>query len=886
MKNFRIFLLLSFALLLSGCFDRGSRNADGECGMKANSQQVAGYNGQICKENSEYQAFYMLMPDTVVSMLNDTDEAKTGIPNLMKENKTLSYFSERFAGMTKILQEHISDVGIWLIVIYLIYSMFQSIFEAMKIRNPIKDEALQQRFTYRLLGWNYLKFALVLVLIAPIGFDGNPFYSRYATGTPFKIGQENLAFTVSTYTSAHQQGKVESSPLSLQARAYSSVNWLSWSLNNMLLKGKLRDNKTAKVEYSSPIMIGGKYTLPVEHDSSEPYIFRTNGKIELKRYTIVSEAYNQIKARSQLSFSGKVTFNNANITSRAATNLIASSPDTYLSSQPSEIPAKAQAMIAGMVSVYGEDIKKKPDELNRAIIYGVIASMPNLIEAYMIKEQPTVAEATRLVEELLCTQTPINPEIKYNNERFIRNVTAGKLFESDMINKCVGQNGSKYISYGQRNYNVVEAELDKKYAALVSRGYEYLVSIVAASKDITINDETAEYCKKARVGGLRGAILYTDKCLYDNKLQADLTDYITNSFIAESVGYDHYIDSEFRVNDSGFMHNPSFNDDYDQIMEKLFRTIPVKVTQGQVSQEAYLRGMADSYDEKESGTDSLFNMFHSPIETLKASIDLDKEKPDPIKVKQGIQKMLVKGVSLGTTMFLGGMAASGIDNALEMNKDKSRKTDVGYSGKGTSKMGFLASKFVKMMSALQTPGLIIGVGSVMGLLFFALPKIIFIFLAFHYVAHVLMMMINGVLTVVKFARLDDKDNFIFHGNKLFNNIMYIILTPVILLSMFLMVTIFEGEAMVYSGMQLMKIQTHTLMDSIAFVCLFVVTIGVMTQAVLATAITCMETMNKEMFGESQTPSSARFALQTAMFIVKWSLPIVGLVLHLFSKRQR
>lgn len=41
------------------------------------------------------------------------------------------------------------------------------------------------------------------------------------------------------------------------------------------------------------------------------------------------------------------------------------------------------------------------------------------------------------------------------------------------------------------------------------------------------------------------------------------------------------------------------NDDFDPYIERLFKTVSVKVTQGQVSQEAYLRAMADSYDEKQ-----------------------------------------------------------------------------------------------------------------------------------------------------------------------------------------------------------------------------------------------------------------------------------------------
>lgn len=884
MKKFRLFILLAFALLVSGC-DRGSRNPDSECGMKANGQQVVGYNGQICSDNSEYQALYMVMPQTAIDMLNATDEAKEGIQKLYKENKALSYFGERFSGMVKILQTHVSDLAIWMIVIYLCYSVMQTLFELSRMTIQHLDKS-QERFSLAILGWNYVKFAFVLFFIIPIGYDGNNMYGRYATGSPFKIGQENLAFTQSVAISDIQQGRVESNPLSESARVYSSVNWVSWSLNNMMIKGSLRDSRTAKIEYHEPIMVNGKYKLPVEHDASMEYIFRSKDKIELKRYTVVNEAKQSSNVRNQLSYSGKVTFNNANLSSRDADSLIASSPDTYLSSQPSDIPAKAKAMIAGMVSVHGDDIMKNPDAVNRAVIAAVVASMPPLVETYMRREQPAVAEIRRLIEELFCTQTPINPDTKFNNARFINSVMAGKLFEKDLINRCVGQIGDKYISYGQRDYAVVEAELNKKYAAIVSKGYEYLVSIVSATKNITINADTAEYCKKARTGGLRGAILYTDKCIYENTLQADYTDYITNSFIAESVGYDHYVDTESRSNIDWFRSSPEFNNDFDPIVEKLFRTVPVKVSQGQVSQEAYLRGMADSYDETASGMDSIVNMFTSPVEAFKGFLGIDKAKPDPMKVKQGIQKMFVKGVSLGTTMFMGGTIATGVDNVMEMNKDKSKKNEVGYSGKGTGKMGMLAKGFVKLVSAMQTPGVIIGLASVVGLLFFALPKIVFIFIAFSYTVHAIYLFINSALIIVKLARLDDKGNFAHHFNKLYNNVMYLMLTPVIIISLYYMVMVFEGEVIAYTAMQLMKIQTHNLMESIAFVCTFVVTIGVMTQAVLATALISYSTLLKEMFGEDQNPSPAQHALTTAMFIVKWSLPFVGLLVNLFTQRKR
>jgi hypothetical protein len=853
--------------------------------MKANGQQVVGYNGQICPENSEYQSLYLVMPDFALDLLNVTDAAKTGIVKKFEENKALAYYVERFSGMVKILQTHVTDLAIWMIVIYLCYSVMQTLFELSRMTIQHLDKS-GERFSLEILGWNYFKFALVLVFIIPIGLDANSSYGRIAIGTPFKVGQENLAFTASVVYSELQQGKVESSPLSESARAYSSVNWVSKSLNNMLIKGKLRDNRTAKLEYHDAIMINGQYTLPVEHSDSQEYIFRSNNKIELKRYSVKDEAQKQVKVRNLLSYSGKITFNEANINSRDAASLIASSPDNYISSQPSEITGKAKAMIAGMVSVHGDEIMKNPEAVNRAVIFAVVASMPPLVETYIRREQPAVAEITRLVEELLCTQSPINPDTKFNNEQFLKNIAARKFFEPDMKNRCIGQNGDKYISYGQRSFKAVEAELDQKYAALVGRGYEYLVSIVGATKDITISDDTAEYCKKARQGGLRGVILYTDKCVYANTLQAEYSDYITNSFIAESVGYDHYIDTESRVNDDWYKYDPALNDDFDPIVERLFRTVPVKVSQGQVSQEAYLRGMADSYDEKAAGMDSIVNMFFSPVEAFKSYIGVDKEKPDPMKVKQGIQKMFVKGVSLGTTMFMGGTIATGVDNALEMNKDKSKKTDVGYSGKGTSKVGFLAKSFVKLMSAMTVPGLIIGLASVAGLIFFALPKIVFIFIAFSYTTHAIYLLINSVLTVVKLARLDDKGNFNHHINKLYNNVLYIMLTPVIIFSLYSVVMVFEGEVIAYTAMQLMKIQTHTLMESIAFVCTFVVTIGVMTQAVLATAIISYASLLKEMFGEEQNPSPAQHALTVVMFIVKWSLPFVGLLVHLFTQRKR
>lgn len=884
MKIFRILIATSFLLLLSGC-DRGTMNPNYQCGMKADGQKVMGYNSQICSENSEYQSLYMTNPDFTVDLINDTNEAKTGIPALYKKDEALSIYNQYLSFIFKKLQTTITDVALWMIALYLIYSVFQTLFELSRMSLQHLEQT-EERYSFKILGWNYCKFALLFVFIMPIGMDGNSFFNRYFYGTSYKIGQENFAFTISTISAGEQQGETESTPLSQDTRQYSSVYWSSWALNNMTIKGKLRDNRTAKLEYHEAIMQGGQYVLPVEHSDSEPYIFRTGDKIELKRYTVKDEAQKQVKARSLLSYSGKVTFNRAGITSRDADSLIAGSPTTYISTQPSEIPAKAKAMIDGMVSIHGEEIRKNPEAINRAIISGVLSSMPYLVETYMKKEQPAVNEITRLVEELFCTQTPLNTETKFLNETFIKNIAAKKFFEPNMINRCIGQNGSKYISYGIRPYSTVETEVDKKYKDLIDRGYEYLVSIVGATKDITVNEDTAEYCKKARVGGLRGAILYTDKCVYANTLQAEYSDYITNSFIAESVGFDHYIDTESRKGDDWYKYSPAMNDDFDPYIERLFKTVSVKVTQGQVSQEAYLRAMADSYDEKATGIESIVNMFTSPIETLKAYVGMDTDKPDPMKVKAGVQKMFVKGVSIGTTMFMSGTVATGIDNVMEMNKDQSKKTDIGYSGKGTGKVNWLTSKFVKLMKSMTMPGLIVGLTSVMGLIYFALPKLIFIFLAFNYAAQFQVHLMNGALTLVKMARLDDRDNFAHHLNKLFNSFGYIVFTPVILYGLYCMVMVFEGEGLAYTSTQLMKTQTHTLMDSIAFIFNFVATIGVVTQAILATSIICYQTIMKEMFGLDETPSIAEHALNISMFVVKWSVPFVGLLLHLFTMRKK
>lgn len=105
MKIFRILIATSFLLLLSGC-DRGTMNPNYQCGMKADGQKVMGYNSQICSENSEYQSLYMTNPDFTVDLINDTNEAKTGIPALYKKMKHYQYTTSICLSSSKITNHH------------------------------------------------------------------------------------------------------------------------------------------------------------------------------------------------------------------------------------------------------------------------------------------------------------------------------------------------------------------------------------------------------------------------------------------------------------------------------------------------------------------------------------------------------------------------------------------------------------------------------------------------------------------------------------------------------------------------------------------------------------------------------------------------------------
>ncbi|HCL3396782.1 TPA: hypothetical protein N2A67_006695, partial [Pseudomonas aeruginosa] len=170
-------------------------------------------------------------------------------------------------------------------------------------------------------------------------------------------------------------------------------------MTDMMVKGKLRDNRTAKAEYYEAFPINGKYTLPVEHPSSMQYIFPSKDKIELKRYTIQQDDKNKQKVRSQLSYNGRVTFSSTT-TSNEALTIIATNPSQYLITDASQTESKAEALKNAMITKYGQEILQKPEVINKAVVELVKQSRPALIEKQLIAEDESSTQVARGWEEM------------------------------------------------------------------------------------------------------------------------------------------------------------------------------------------------------------------------------------------------------------------------------------------------------------------------------------------------------------------------------------------------------------------------------------------------------------------------------------------------------
>lgn len=893
LKTLPILLLI----LLTAC-DRGSRNPTASCeNLDSSTLGVEGFNDDLKSTNRELQALYSLFPETTSSAIGKNDQAKKCIKEEIEKDETKSEFMKIAEPFIRVIMVWVFEVPFWLIVGYLIFNIPRLLHIWMakpKLEIPSMGETEELRYPAKILRLNAIKIALCFILLIPAGYfklggDNVNLYVRLFTFTPVFFGYEQFTYGISNTIAAIQKGNLESSVLSEEVRNDSQIAFYAKMMTDMMVKGKLRDNRTAKAEYYEAFPINGKYTLPVEHPSSMQYIFPSKDKIELKRYTIQQDDKNKQKVRSQLSYNGRVTFSSTT-TSNEALTIIATNPSQYLITDASQTESKAEALKNAMITKYGQEILQKPEVINKAVVELVKQSRPALIEKQLIAEDESSTQVARGWEEMSCifpSSEIAREEIKKNNSQFIKRVAAGDYWGGQpLINRCVGQKGNSYVSYGERPLNVVSAETDSNYKALFDRNYAYLVSIVASTKGITIDNKSEQYCQKARNGGLFASILYFNKCHNTNIVQRELTDSIFDGMAFEAVGFDHYIDTEFRKNDNYYMGTANFKDDFDPLIESTLKTVPIKVTFGDVSQENYMRAIANTYSVEEASEDSIFDMFLSPIQTLKNKLS-EKTKEDPLTVKEAFTSSFVKGIKVGTYLLGAGLGASAVDNALEINKNKTSKTDTGYSGKGTSKVTKLMSGFMKIIAASMWVGVVLIYACGVGLLYFGMAKLVFGVIAISYFASIIFSILNSTFELKKFFNIDDENNFIYHAHKIHNKFAYFILSPALIFFLFITCEVLSMTFMIQMADVLINHKAHSFGEAAVFMLLAVVSVWSVKAIVLELSLKAKAYFDKELFGiDEEEDAGAKFVHNTCTFIIKWSLPILGsLLFKIFQPKK-
>jgi hypothetical protein len=883
MKSFKFLPILILAITLTGCFDRGSRTPVKSCDETSSTLGVEGFSNEQKAQHKELQATYALFPKETLSALSKNDQITECLEQEIAKSPAKQNAIEIIKPYVTVISTWLFEVPFWLIVAYIFWALAINLPWILATNPQLpnkKDDKPIFRYPVKILRMNAVKLAVLFFLFIPssvfnLGGENTNLLMRLVKFPAYVFGLSNMTYGTSTAIAESERGQVELTKLSESSQSYSALAFRAWSCTNTEVKGQLRDNRTAKAEYHEALPIDGKYSLPVEHPDSMQYIYPSNNKIEFKRYSIQNDDRNKTKVRSQLSFSGSITFD-SKVISQEAYKIIANSPDKYIANTPSEIPAKAELIKAAMIQKFGQEISKKPEVLNKAVIQVVKSSMQPMIENWVMREQSSIKEITRLVEEMNCTYVPISPEIQYNNSQFIKRVAAGDFWgKVPLINSCIGQKGSTYISYGQRNILDVKNELNAKYKALYDRNYEYLVSISAATKGITIDNTAGNYCQKARNSGLSGFIQYFNLCERSNTEQRELTDHLANSFSCESVGVDHYIDTETRKNDDYYKGLATFiNDDFDPIIEALFKSVKMNATYGDIPTSEYTKAIADAYDVSKANDSSMTNMFFSPIETLRSEIAKANED-NPLEVKNALKAMYLKGVKVGTYLLGAGLGASAIDSMLELNKNKTSKTDAGYSGKGDGKLRSLFSGFFKLIAASTWLGLVTLYSCLNGLFFYGIGKLLFYILSFTYFANFIFSLFNSTYEAAKYFTIDDENNLSHHGNKLFNDTLYLILTPSLIAVMYLLNDYIQAEYMVSVAHALLQYPTNTLMESIAFIGMACVFSWTVQAVVLVTMIKALSYFDKELFGRSENNEAVRFVNESCMFVIRWSLPFMG-----------
>lgn len=897
MKLLKALPIIVLSVLLTGCFDRGSRNANLSCDLSNDSSiAVEGYSNEQMAQSKEWQAMYAIFTDETKSNLSKADQAHRCLEEEFKNSQSKENFRTIIGPYIDLALTYIFEVAFWIFVAFLSWSIAVDLPIILATRpkeyNPNMGEFPVERYPAHILRKNLIKIGLIIALFIPastfnMGSSHTNLYTRYFKFKPYEIGMGNFTYTVSTTIAEIMRGKNETTILTDVARLSSPLAFKAWAMTNFQVKGQLLDNRTAKVEYHEATLENGKYVLRVEHPDSMPYIYSSGNKIEFKRLTMEQDDKTKQKVRNQLSFSGAVKFDTA-VISKEAQQLIAASPDLFVAKSPSEIPAKAEGMKTAMIQKYGQEIAKQPDVLNKAVIEVVKQSLKPLVEQQLIKGIEPTKAITRLVEEQNCTFTPISPAIKHQNDVFIKRATAGDFWggAEPFNNACIGQKGNSYISYGQRELKKVISERNQKYSELNESNYAFLVSVSASTKGITIDNSIGNACENARSKGLIAFFQYIPQCMRTNIVQRELSDYVTNSFTFEAVGLDHYIDTESRKNDDFYKGLARFqNDDFDPILIDLFKTIKVNPTYGDVPADEYLKSIGDTYDVNKVQQDSVVNAFFSPIQTLRNKMKVMTEE-DPYVVRDAFKEMFIKGVKTSGYMIGLGLGGSAVNKVLEATKDKSSKSDAGYSGKGDSLFGKLFSGFFKLLSAAVGVGIMIFYASASGIFYLSMPKIVFITLGITFFADAVFQIINAPMEAKKYAQIDDMNNFQYHGMKLVNNILYLMLTPTILSILFMLSESIQTSFMVQVGYMLLKYPTSTLMESIAFTGMSVVALWSVSAIVLVKLIHGYLYIRKELFGiDNEESATVMFVINACMFIIKWSLPLAGSLIFKMFRLQ-
>lgn len=870
MKFFKILPILLLAFFLTAC-DRGSRNPTASCEQES-TLSVEGFNGETKSRDRMYQSLYATFKDSVVNMISKDDQAKQCLAHEVNKNEAKQNYMTVSAPVILVMLIYAFEIASYIILIYVSWSFLYTIW-ILAVRPKIDTEPDKERYPTEILLFNLLKYGLLALLLLPTGHDGLSVSQRYLVLTPVKFGIENALFTGSIKIAGSQQGNIEKTTLSQSAQNYSSLAFKAWVMTNFQIKAGLRDNRTAKSEYHEAVLLNGKYSLPVEHPSSMQYFYKTSDKIELKRFTLIQDDKNKVKVRHLLSYSGRVTFSSTSF-SEVGNKIISQNP-SILATTANEISAKAELMKSSVIKLAGEDAMKSPDFINKALIQGVKKSLPTLIGNQLVKEDDSARNVVRLVEEMLCTLTPNSPEIAEENKQFIKRVNAGDFWGANpLINRCIGQKNGQYLSYGQRDYKAVKAEAEAQYKALYDRNYAFLVSISAATKGIMVNQDSNKSCLNAREEGLVGFILYYDQCEENNIEQRELTDYVVQDFTFESVGFDHYIDTESRKNDDSWKGTRNMNDDFDPIIESLFKTIPIKAVYGDVPHEEYLKGIADSYNTKSATQDTLKGLYYSPIEYLKQYIGKVDDQSDPRQIRAGVKGMFLKGIKVSSYLIGVGFGASVIDNALELNKDKTSKTDLGYGGKGNGKLQKMLSGFIGFLTASLPFGIAVGSMSLVGVLYFAIPKIVAIIMVISYIVRIYESIINNPFHMARYARVDDRNNFTYHGMKFFNDIMYFVFTPTLIIFLYISSEWMIGQSMIVTAKYILSYPITSFMESIALILISIVLIWSMMATVMVLFLHGWSYIQTECFGV-EDDGLVQFFYDACMFIVTWSLPFLG-----------